>query len=43
MKNYAVVQNTNGSVSGGTFTWNGSGTAALTSGDTYYWIAAGAE
>lgn len=43
MKNYAVAQNTNGSVSGGTFTWNGSGTAALTSGDTYYWIAAGAE
>lgn len=43
MKNYAVAQNTNGSVSGGTFTWNGSGTAALTSGSTYYWIAAGIE
>lgn len=43
MKNYAVAQNTNGAVSGGTFTWNGSSTAALTSGDTYYWIAAGTE
>lgn len=43
MKNYAVAQNTNGSVSGGKFTWNGSGTAALTSGSTYYWIAAGIE
>lgn len=42
-KNYAVANNTNGTASGGTFTWNGSSTAALTSGDTYYWIAAGIE
>lgn len=38
---YAVAENTNGSVSGGTFTWGGSSTQGLSSGKTYNWIAVG--
>lgn len=38
---YAVAENTNGSVSGGTFTWGGSSTQGLSSGKTYNWIAIG--
>lgn len=40
-KNYAVGTNTSSTVSGGTFTWGGSGTSGLSSGVTYNWIAFG--
>ena len=40
-KNYAVETNTDSTVSGGTFTWDGSGTSGLSSGTTYNWIAFG--
>ena len=40
-KNYAVGTNTDSTVSGGTFTWGGSGTSGLSSGTTYNWIAFG--
>lgn len=43
MKSYAVGTNTASTVSGGTFTWGGSGTSGLSSGTTYNWIAFGAE
>lgn len=41
-KAYAIEENTNGSVSGGTFTWGGTGTQAL-SNNTYNWVAVGIE
>ena len=40
-KNYAVGTNTSSTVSGGTFTWGGSGTSGLSYGVTYNWIAFG--
>lgn len=40
-KTYAVGTNTSSTVSGGTFTWGGSGTSGLSSGTTYNWIAFG--
>ena len=40
-KNYAVGTNTDSTVSGGPFTWGGSGTSGLSSGTTYNWIAFG--
>ncbi len=43
MKSYTVGTNTASTVSGGTFTWGGSGTSGLSSGTTYNWIAFGAE
>ena len=41
MKSYAVGTDTASTVSGGTFTWGGSGTSGLSSGVTYNWIAFG--
>ena len=41
MKSYAVGTNTSSTVSGGTFTWGGSGTSGLSSSTTYNWIAFG--
>lgn len=41
LKVCATTENTNGSINGGTFTWNGTDTQALTSGTTYDWIAVG--
>lgn len=41
MKSYAVGTNTSSTVSGGTFTWGGSGTSGLSSSTTYDWIAFG--
>ena len=43
MKSYTVGTNTDSTVSGGTFTWGGSGTSGLSYGTTYNWIAFGAE
>ena len=40
-KNYAVGTDTSSTVSGGAFTWGGSGTSGLSSGTTYNWIAFG--
>lgn len=42
-KGYAVGSTVSFSVTNGTFTWNGSNTVALTSGDTYNWFAVGNE
>lgn len=43
-KQYAVATgDTVASVSGGTFTWGGESTSAMSSGITYKWIAVGAE
>lgn len=40
-KTYTVGKNTSSTVSGGTFTWGGSGTSGLSSSTTYNWIAFG--